>query len=370
MRTKGRAHPNGPKPSEGAASQRLTGARDPHAGAPHDGGQAGGLPRPGTNHGGGRGRGVERDGLSDGRVSGFQRARLLAAMTEVSVERGAGNVTVAHVVERAGVSRRTFYELFSDREECFLAALDDGIARASWHVLAAYDPEAKWAERIRTALTALLEFFDVERGVGWLVVVGSSGAGPQALERRRRVLAQITTVVDEGRSEVRGGEGPPPLTAEGAVGAVFSVIHARLLEDDPGGLVGLVNSLMSMIVLPFLGAAAARRELSRPVPEAKHPSVPSGVSNTLRGLEMRLTYRTVRVLMAVAACPGSSNRTVADRAGVGDQGQISKLLGRLEKLGLVANTGLGPGRGAPNAWTLTTQGEEVHGALAAQAPTA
>ena len=63
-------------------------------------------------------------------------------MVEVCIERGAGNVTVAHVVERAGVSRRTFYEIFEDREDCFLAAFEEGIARASVYVLDAYDPEA------------------------------------------------------------------------------------------------------------------------------------------------------------------------------------------------------------------------------------
>jgi AcrR family transcriptional regulator len=295
----------------------------------------------------------------------IQRARILAAMTDVACERGAGNVTVAHVVEYAGVSRRTFYELFTDRDQCFLAALDEAIAHASRYVLDAYDLDAKWTERIRAALTALLSFLDVERGVGWLLVVGSFGAGTDALERRRRVLSQIITVIDEGRREV--GEGPAALTAEGVVGAVFSVIHARLLERNTGRLGELVNPLMSMIVLPYLGPAAARRELARPLPKVEHRPTASA-SNPLKELEMRLTYRTVRVLMAVASTPGGSNRAVADRAGVEDQGQISKLLGRLEKLGLVSNTGLGPGRGAPNAWMLTKQGEEVNGALAAQAP--
>jgi AcrR family transcriptional regulator len=296
----------------------------------------------------------------------IQRARLLAAMAQVSSERGAANVTVAHVVERAGVSRRTFYELFSDREDCFLAAFDDGIARASRYVLDSYDPDARWAERIRTALTGLLTFLDVERGTGQLLVVGSLGAGTSALERRRRVLAQIITVIDEGRKETKAGHELPSLTAEGVVGGVMSVLHSRLLEERPGPLVVFTGALMSMIVLPYLGPAAASKELARPVP--KTPASPHRAEgNPLGRLEMRLTYRTVRVLLAVAASPGGSNRAVADLAGISDQGQISKLLSRLERLGLVSNTGLGPGRGAPNAWTLTKQGEEVRGALAAQA---
>jgi hypothetical protein len=88
-------------------------------------------------------------------------------------------------------------------------------------------------------------------------------------------------------------------------------------------------------------------------------------SNPLRDLDIRLTYRTVRALAAVAAHPRSSNRVIADSAGISDQGQISKLLTRLERLGLLHNAGTGSAaRGEPNAWTLTAAGEEVHRAIA------
>ena len=74
---------------------------------------------------------------------------------------------------------------------------------------------------------------------------------------------------------------------------------------------------------------------------------------------MRLTYRTTRVLQCIAAQVGISNREVAEEAGVADQGQISKLLARLERLGLIANTGEGHAKGEPNAWQLTPLGREV-----------
>lgn len=299
-----------------------------------------------------------------GRVIEIQRARILAAMVEVCGEHGAANGTVTHIVERAGVSRRTFYELFEDREACFLAAFDDAIARASRHALDAYDPSAKWVERVRTALTNLLSFLDAERDIAQLLIVGSLGAGQPALERRRRGIAQIIALVDEGGNESKAGSELPPLTAEGIVGGVLSVLHSRLAQDDPTSLLELTGPLMGMIVLPYLGPAAARKEIARPVPKAS-VGVRHVERNPLGRLGMRLTYRTVRVLLAVAASPGDSNRAVADRAGIADQGQISKLLSRLEKLGLVSNVGLGAGTGAPNAWTLTEQGEEVNGVLAA-----
>jgi AcrR family transcriptional regulator len=315
-----------------------------------------------------KGAAPARDGLGPERMVEIQRARILAAMVEVCAERGAGNVTVAHVVDRAGVSRRTFYELYRDRDECFLDAFDDGVARASRYVLEAYDPDATWARRVRLALTGLLCFLDAERGVGRLLIVGSLGAGRDALEYRRRGIAQIIALVDEGRLQAKAGSELPPLTAEGIVGGVLSVLYSRLSVEDgeKGSLLQLTGPLMSTIVLPYLGPAAARRELRRPVPASPSQGRPVP-ADPLRDVPMRLTYRTVRVLSVIAELSdqGSSpsNREVGIAAEMSDQGQVSKLLTRLAGLGLIENTPAGRARGAPNAWTLTTKGHEIQQAI-------
>jgi AcrR family transcriptional regulator len=304
-------------------------------------------------------------GVGRGRLSDIQRVRILAGLVEAVAEHGAANVTVAHIVARSGVSRRTFYELFVDRDDCFLAALDGAIQRIAVTVVPAYDESLRWREKIRAGLIALLELLDYERGTGRLVIVDVLGAGPAALERRQRALALVIDAVDEGRGEAKGGDGPAPMAAEGVVGGVLAVLHSRLLEDDTS-LLGLAGPLMSMIVLPYLGPAVARRELARPVPECH--AKPCAVSaDPLRDLEMRLTYRTVRVLIAVAQHSGSSNREIGLASGMTDQGQTSKLLSRLHRLGLIQNTGTGPTKGAPNAWTLTPKGIEIERALGQQA---
>jgi DNA-binding MarR family transcriptional regulator len=81
---------------------------------------------------------------------------------------------------------------------------------------------------------------------------------------------------------------------------------------------------------------------------------------------MRLTYRTVRVLLAIAAEPGASNRRVADAAGITDQGQTSKLLGRLEHLGLVHKIASSSTKGEPNAWQLTPRGQDLQRTIKAR----
>lgn len=302
--------------------------------------------------------------LASTRVAEIQRQRLLAAMAVVAGERGAANASVAHVVSRAGVSRRTFYELFEDREGCFLAAFDQAVAQAAETVLPAYASRARWRERVRVGLAALLQFLDAEPGMARLVVVEALGAGPRALEHRARVLAVLIAAVDGGRSEMsrtRAPKEPPPLTAEGVVGAVFAVIHARIVlgptSSERRPLTELLGELMGVIVLPYLGPSSAQKELQKPAPPLQTKTRPH--RDPLEGLRMRLTYRTLRALAAVAAHPGASNRRLAEAAGIVDQGQASKLLTRLEDLGLIQNTGEGHAKGARNAWVLTPRGEQV-----------
>jgi AcrR family transcriptional regulator len=289
-------------------------------------------------------------------------------MVEVSTEGGSAGATVARIVKRAGVSRRTFYEFFADREECFIAALDDGIAHAGRHVLDAYNPTAPWAERIRAALIALLSFLDGNRATGRLLFVDSLGAGAKARARRSAVLAQAISAVEEGSAESNARSDLPALMAEGVVGGVISVLQARLLDADRAPLVELTGQLMGMIVLPYLGPAASRKELARPVPVNISGGVLHASTNPLREIPMRLTYRTVRVLASIATRPGLSNREVGLASEIADQGQISKLLSRLERLDLVRNAGLTAGKGAPNAWTLTAKGLEIERAMSVQRP--
>ena len=303
-------------------------------------------------------------GAGLGEMGEIQRARLLTATVEVVSELGYAGMSTARVSARAGVSRKTFYDLFADREDCFLAAFDDALARIAAVARPAYEREGRWREKVRAGLSELLLFIGDEPGLGTLLVIDALNAGPRVLVRRAQGLETLTRIVDQGRSEVKTGNGPPPMTAEGVVGAVFSVLHARMLQPDARPPIELLNPLMAIVVLPYLGQAAAAKELTRAIPKPRRaPSKP--VEDPLDGLNMRITYRTLRVLAAVAALPGGSNREVADHAGITDQGQSSRLLMRFEKLGLVENAG-GQTKGAVNAWTLTPKGEGIEQAIRAR----
>lgn len=215
---------------------------------------------------------------------------------------------------------------------------------------------------MRGALAVLLELFDGDPALARVCLVETLKAGPMVVERRRRVLDTLASAVEQGRSESKPGSEPPPLTAQSTVGGAVSVLHARMLEEPSAPLAELLNPLMSMIVHPYLGPAAARRELDHPLPAPKPASDARNrkpPSDPFKDLSIRLTFRTARVLAAIEAQPGASNRQIANTAGIADQGQISRLLNRLESFALIENHGQGHTRGEPNAWTLTPRGQAI-----------
>jgi AcrR family transcriptional regulator len=303
-------------------------------------------------------------GASREQIVEIQRSRLLAAAVKAVDELGYANATVTTITNRARVSRRTFYELFSNREECLTAVLEDVAALIEGEIAAAGLEGLAWRERVRGGLLVILSFLDREPALARVCVVQALRGGPRLLGRRGELLAGLAAVVDEGRLEGARASSTP-LTAEGTVGAAFAIVYARLLRGEREPLIGLLGELMGMIVLPYMGAVAARRELARPVPagstRASDDKAAAGeaVGDPLQGVSMRLTYRTARVLEGVAGHPGASNREVGECAGVQDPGQVSKLLARLERLGLLANAGEGHAKGEPNAWHLTPLGERV-----------
>ncbi len=303
------------------------------------------------------------------RVGEIQRSRLLAGAVATIDELGYPRATIGRITACARLSRRTFYQMFANRDECFAAVLEELVATVAGELSAAGIEGLPWRERVRAGVWGILVFFDREPALARVCVVQALRAGPQVLRRREEILAGLAVVVDEGRTEGARGDGLTPVTAEGVVGAVFAIVYSRLSRRDGEPLTGLLGELMAMIVLPYRGPAVARRERSRPapVPPVVVVGMPTPVSRSARDpladVNLRLTHRTARVLEGIAELGGRgsdpSNREVANFAGVSDPGQISKLLRRLERLGLLLNAGAGHAKGEPNAWALTPKGQRI-----------
>ncbi len=316
------------------------------------------------------GRGEIRDVLRS-QVVEIQRSRLLAAAVATVAELGYERTTVAHITARAGVSRRTFYELYANREECITGLLQGTAGELQGELEAQALSGLAWRERMRRGLWTILCFLDREPALARAVVVDMQHGRGSVLVAREAVLRQLVALVDEGRNEKAAASGCSELTAEGVLGATVAIVYRALARPDRAAgkarrepLSSLFPELLGIVLVPYLGPAAARREQARPTPKplpaARRPSLLAvGERDPLQHVPMRVTYRTAKVLQGIAERPGISNRQIADYAGIHDQGQISKLLARLERLGLTANGGEGRVKGEPNAWSLTALGEQV-----------
>ena len=287
------------------------------------------------------------------------RARLVCAARELIGERPSGTVTIAHIVTRAGVSRRTFYELFADREECVLVALRAAVASAQAAVLPAFYRHAGWRERIRAGLSALLEHFDAHPAAAKLCLVEAICGDPATVAYRARVLRALTDAIDEGRLEARRGFAPPPLTAEGIVGAVVAILHARIVERTPGRLAQLERSLMSLIVLPYLGPQATREELAREHAPSSRTGAAERCDDDLDDASIAVDEATLVVLRAIERNPGAQEKEIAVGANLHDRHRLTEALSRLQALDLIRDVNESADAAAGGVWYLNPRARRL-----------
>jgi len=291
-------------------------------------------------------------------------------MVSVVGERGFASASVGLVIARAKVSPRTFYELFDGLNDCFLAVIDEETERAHWLVRHAFERERCWRDGLRGALTTLLVFLDSEplHARVWLVEV--LAAGSWALERRERNISRLTSVIVSAWT-IPDGWQPPPLAAEGVMTAILGVLHNHLVARSPEPLICLLGPLMGVIMRPYVDRQTVTREIARgdalseeiragrawPLPTSLRSAVELPAAVAHPGAR-----RARRCLLYVAENPGASNREIATGIGVSHLGQVSTLLARLAKVGLLDKRSGRPGH--PNAWRVTRPGEQVAAALA------
>ncbi len=162
-----------------------------------------------------------RHRLTRAAVAESQRGRLLFAIAQVVAEKGYAAVTVADIVDRASVSRSTFYEQFEDKEACFLAAFNLGVEyvlgqmREAWEARGGNDAGG-WRDHLRSDLTTYLEVLASEPAFARALHLESLAAGPATLERRAQMLALFSDRTRRLHTSAREQEpmlDPLPVTA-------------------------------------------------------------------------------------------------------------------------------------------------------------
>lgn len=197
-------------------------------------------------------------------VSAVQRERLLAAMLRAASELGYREANVQDVIERAGVSRPTFYEHFANKEACFLAAFDVTATRLRDRVAAAARKGGdSLRDRLRFGLETLLHFAATEPEAARTLIVEARAASVDAVMRRDDLLDHFSACIDaQVRELVPNAPAYSPVTAAGIVGGVEALLYSRLNKGKTDDLDSLLPSMMYFIVLPFEGQEAAGKELA------------------------------------------------------------------------------------------------------------
>ncbi|HET6999198.1 MAG TPA: TetR/AcrR family transcriptional regulator [Solirubrobacterales bacterium] len=204
-----------------------------------------------------------RHGLPPEVVARSQRERLLEATMQVVAAKGYAATTVTDLTREAGISRTTFYELFDDKEACFLAAYDNAVDGLVRRITDAYEAEERWPDRARAGLAALLEALAANPAQARLALVDVAAAGPAAQRRFRAAIGRLTPLLDEGRDFAPGGRGLPANASRMAAGAVVGLISDELVEGRAERLPSLLPELLFATLVGYLGPDEATREVAQ-----------------------------------------------------------------------------------------------------------
>lgn len=200
-----------------------------------------------------------RHGLPREFVAHNQRERLIAGLAEAIAENGYAGTTIGHITRHAAVSRRTFYEHFKSKDECFVAAYDTVMTELRERVGSAFEEEDEWPRSIKAGIAAMLRFLVAEPHLARLCMVEALVAGPVVVERYDSAIQSFVPYFLLGR------EGRPPqvlarlspTTEEALVGGMVSLISRRIIAGKTAELESLLPDLVEFTLTPYLGSEAA-----------------------------------------------------------------------------------------------------------------
>lgn len=190
------------------------------------------------------------------------RERLLEAVLLVSGELGYERVAVKHVIERARASRATFYKYFEDREDCFAQAYGDAGEWLYRRMLGAARRQGTWREGLRAALAELLELCANQPAIAKAIFVEVHAAGERALAQRRDLMERLSRALDSARREIPSRQAPPPVTSTFMVGAIDTLVCAKLMDGDAAKAPEMLPGLLYFVVMQYFGEKEAWEELT------------------------------------------------------------------------------------------------------------
>lgn len=206
-------------------------------------------------------------GLSRQVVEDSQRGRVLDAMTQAVAERGYLSLTVADVVLRAGVSRKTFYTYFADRQACFLAAYEEGMRSMRSEMTQAISTSADQdvVARLRVSVRSYLTFLAERPALARTFLLEVLAAGPEALERKARADEEYAALTQRWHLTARRAHPSflpvPDAVYTAVVGAAHALVRDHVRRGQCSSLPELEPMLMYIHLSMLAPGESAEREL-------------------------------------------------------------------------------------------------------------
>jgi AcrR family transcriptional regulator len=222
-----------------------------------------------------------RHGLSRTFIVRNQRDRILQAVAQSVYDRGFAQMSVEDVVTRAGISRRTFYEQFANKDEAFLAAFDEAAAQLLEGVRSAYAGERTFPDRVIAGYRAFLVLLAASPEFANMCIVEVLAAGPTAVGKRTAVMQEFARLIHENAHEGRRGKPIPLLTAETIVGGVYESIFRKIAADKSQELPALLADVVEFTLLPYVGDRRARAAAARVREEETAAEAPAAPADTV-----------------------------------------------------------------------------------------
>jgi AcrR family transcriptional regulator len=197
-----------------------------------------------------------RHGLPRDFVAENQRERLLNGVVEAVAEHGFNETTIGKITDAAKVSRRTFYEYFAGKEDCFLAAYEMIDAHVRGSMLAVSEPSAPWPEQVRARLAALLDVLSRDLAVARFFLVEPLAAGGEIAARYRDSMQLLAEVI---RPQSSLSEMDVEVRDQALMGGIATLITRRLNAGESDRLGELLPDLTELALAPYLGRDEARR---------------------------------------------------------------------------------------------------------------
>ena len=244
-------------------------------------------------------------GNSPEQVAENQRQRLFAAMILSCDERGYGETTVADLLRLSGVSRKTFYEHFSDKEGCFVETAKRTMEFPIALVRDLVEHQEPGEERVRTTLEALFEMFAAQPGAARLCMVESYAAGKRATAVAEDGVEEIYRLGLQALGDIPERGGIDEDLARAILGGFHRVLYYRLAyrreEDLPAAVGPLWQWAMSYHAPPRALRARSRQ-----------PAFPIGGDRLPSFAAYSVEQRIIRAFAAVVVEQGFGKATVAD----------------------------------------------------------